>query len=73
MELKKKGAPVIICNEDHRFMVAEQTRQTGTVNPVIILEPVGKNTAPAVAVAAIHASCNDPEAILMVGACRSSH
>lgn len=64
--VEKKGSPVIICNEDHRFMVAEQTRQTGTVNPTIILEPVGKNTAPAVAVAAIHASCNDPEAILMV-------
>jgi len=61
-----KGAPIIICNEEHRFMVAEQVRQIGTQNPTIILEPVGRNTAPAVAVAAIHAFQSDPDAILMV-------
>jgi len=62
----KKSAPIIICNENHRFMVAEQIRQIGTQNPTIILEPAGRNTAPAVAVAAIHAFNSDPDAILLV-------
>lgn len=64
--LQTKGSPIVICNEDHRFMVAEQIRQTGVHNPSIILEPAGKNTAPAVAVAAIYAFNSDPDAILMV-------
>ncbi|WP_320735593.1 mannose-1-phosphate guanylyltransferase/mannose-6-phosphate isomerase [Enterobacter sp. 237C8] len=44
--------PVIICNEEHRFIVAEQLRQINALNE-IILEPIGRNTAPAVALAAI--------------------
>lgn len=64
--VEKKGAPIIICNENHRFMVAEQIRQTGVLNPTIMLEPVGRNTAPAVAIAAIHAFYSDPDAILMI-------
>lgn len=64
--VEKKGNPVIICNDDHRFMVAEQLRQAGVSSPSIILEPEGKNTAPAVAVAAIYAFFRDPDAILMV-------
>lgn len=64
--VEKKGAPIIICNEDHRFMVAEQIRQIGVMNPMIMLEPMGKNTAPAVAVAAIQAFYSDPEAILLI-------
>jgi mannose-1-phosphate guanylyltransferase/mannose-6-phosphate isomerase len=47
------GAPVVVCNESHRFMVAEQMLQLGTKPAAIILEPVGRNTAPAVAVAAL--------------------
>jgi len=47
------GAPVVVCNESHRFMVAEQMLQLGTKPGAIILEPVGRNTAPAVAVAAL--------------------
>lgn len=53
--LENTGPPILICNEDHRFMVAEQLRQIGIEEYVIILEPVGKNTAPAVATAALKA------------------
>mgnify|MGYP000497105687 CR=1 FL=1 len=48
--------PIVICNESHRFMIAEQMRERGIVPGAIILEPMGKNTAPAVAVAALHAA-----------------
>ncbi len=47
------GAPIVVCNESHRFMVAEQMHAYGTAPQAIILEPVGRNTAPAVAVAAL--------------------
>ncbi|MGB0732765.1 MAG: mannose-1-phosphate guanylyltransferase/mannose-6-phosphate isomerase [Pontibacterium sp.] len=46
------AAPQIICNEDHRFLVAEQLRQLD-ISPSIILEPVGRNTAPAIALSAL--------------------
>jgi len=46
--------PLIICNEEHRFIVAEQLRQINSKNIGVILEPVGKNTAPAIAIAAMH-------------------
>ncbi len=49
------SAPIIVCNEDHRFIVAEQMRQMNVDHPHIILEPEGKNTAPAIALAAIYA------------------
>ena len=45
--------PIIICNEEHRFVVAEQLRQIGIEQASIILEPVGKNTAPAITLAAL--------------------
>ncbi len=45
--------PIVVCNESHRFMVAEQMREQGSTPQAIILEPVGRNTAPAVAVAAL--------------------
>ena len=47
--------PIAICNENHRFMMAEQLWEIGTKPQAIILEPVGKNTAPAVAMAALAA------------------
>lgn len=47
------SAPIVVCNEDHRFMVAEQLREIGVKSDAIILEPVGRNTAPAVALAAL--------------------
>ena len=52
-------APLGVCNEDHRFMMAEQLREIGQVPLAIILEPVGKNTAPAVALAALSAESED--------------
>ena len=47
------GSPIVVCNDSHRFMVAEQLREFGAAAQAIILEPVGRNTAPAVAVAAL--------------------
>ena len=48
--------PIVVCNESHRFMVAEQLRELGSTPQAIVLEPVGRNTAPAVAVAALVAT-----------------
>lgn len=45
--------PIIVCNADHRFLVAEQCRQIGVKNPTILLEPAVRNTAPAIAAAAL--------------------
>jgi mannose-1-phosphate guanylyltransferase/mannose-6-phosphate isomerase len=50
--LDDPARPVVVCNEEHRFLVAEQLRQVGIEPAAIILEPIGRNTAPAVAVAA---------------------
>lgn len=58
--------PIIICNEDHRFMVAEQLRQININNPSIILEPIAKNTAPAIAVSAVKALELDLDPTLIV-------
>ncbi len=52
-------APIAVCNEDHRFMLAEQLWEIGIKPAAIILEPVGKNTAPAVALAALSAASAD--------------
>jgi mannose-1-phosphate guanylyltransferase/mannose-6-phosphate isomerase len=60
------AAPVVVCNEEHRFMVAEQLRQLNLEASALILEPEGRNTAPAVALAALHAANADPEAVLLV-------
>ncbi|MDO8860633.1 mannose-1-phosphate guanylyltransferase/mannose-6-phosphate isomerase [Haliea sp. E1-2-M8] len=60
------SAPVVVCNEEHRFMVAEQLRQVGIAPSALILEPVGRNTAPAVALAALQELARDPDAILLV-------
>lgn len=49
------AAPIVVCNAHHRFLVAEQLRAAGTPAAQIILEPVGRNTAPAVAIAALAA------------------
>ena len=60
------AAPMVICNEDHRFMVAEQLREVSTQQADIILEPVGRNTAPAIAVAALKALANKQDPLLLV-------
>ncbi len=58
--------PIVVCNEAHRFTVAEQIRELHVKAAAILLEPVGRNTAPAVALAALKALALDPEAILVV-------
>ena len=59
-------APVVICNEEHRFSVAEQFRANKIANSGIILEPVGRNTAPAIALAALNAVKNGDDPLLLV-------
>ncbi|MEX1198748.1 MAG: mannose-1-phosphate guanylyltransferase/mannose-6-phosphate isomerase [Pseudohongiellaceae bacterium] len=59
-------APIVVCNEDHRFMVAEQLRSAGVTPSAILLEPAARNTAPAIALAALQALQTDPEATLAV-------
>ena len=59
-------APVVICNEEHRFSVAEQFRANNIANSGIILEPVGRNTAPAIALAALNAVKNGDDPLLLV-------
>jgi mannose-1-phosphate guanylyltransferase / mannose-6-phosphate isomerase len=59
-------APLIVTNEDHRFLVAEQLRDLGRKDATIILEPAARNTAPAIAAAAFAAMAISPEAILLV-------
>jgi mannose-1-phosphate guanylyltransferase len=58
--------PVFICNEEHRFLVAEQVRQLSTTHGTILLEPEGRNTAPAIALAALNALAKDQDAMLLV-------
>ncbi|MBT4518414.1 MAG: mannose-1-phosphate guanylyltransferase/mannose-6-phosphate isomerase, partial [Halieaceae bacterium] len=60
------SAPIVVCNEGHRFMVAEQLRQINLGTDGLILEPEGRNTAPAVALAALHSLVNDADAVLLV-------
>ncbi len=58
--------PLLICQEDHRFIAAEQVRQTGISGAAILLEPAGRNTAPAIALAAFYALSHDPKALMLV-------
>ena len=60
------SSPLIICNEEHRFIVAEQLRQIDSENKGIILESVGKNTAPAIALAAIKLLSEYEDPVLLV-------
>ncbi len=59
-------SPIVVCNNDHRFMVAEQLQQLDISDPTIILEPFGKNTAPAIAIAALQAMAADKDPVLLV-------
>lgn len=59
-------APLVICNEEHRFSVAEQLRENDIDTSGIILEPIGRNTAPAVALAAMHALKIGEDPVLLV-------
>ena len=58
--------PIIVCNNDHRFLVAEQCQQIEIANLTILLEPVGRNTAPAIAAAALQSLKQADDAVLLV-------
>ncbi len=58
--------PLLICNTEHRFLVAEQVRAAGMAARAILLEPVGRNTAPAAALAAVTIAQADPRGILLL-------
>lgn len=60
------GRPIVVANEEHRFMVAEQLRQVGVAPAALLLEPVGRNTAPAIAVAALQAQAGGGDPLLLV-------
>jgi len=60
------ASPVVVTNEAHRFLVAEQLREIGVEGAQIILEPVGKNTAPALCLAALHIQQQDPAGLMLV-------
>ena len=60
------GDPIVICNEEHRFIVAEQLRKINIKPEAILLEPVGKNTAPAITVACLKAIENHLDPYLLV-------
>lgn len=58
--------PIVVCNEEHRFMVAEQLHEINRSDALIMLEPVARNTAPALALAALQASTLEENAVLLV-------
>ncbi|WP_323143972.1 mannose-1-phosphate guanylyltransferase/mannose-6-phosphate isomerase [Massilia phyllosphaerae] len=59
-------APLVVCGNEHRFLVAEQLRDIGITPHGILLEPAGRNTAPAVAAAAQFLKAQDPDAVMLV-------
>jgi mannose-1-phosphate guanylyltransferase/mannose-6-phosphate isomerase len=60
------AAPCVLANHEHRFIVAEQLQQLGITPASIVLEPVGRNTAPAALIASLQANCEDEEALLLL-------
>jgi mannose-1-phosphate guanylyltransferase/mannose-6-phosphate isomerase len=60
------GPPLVVCNNDHRFLIAEQMREIGVEPLGIFLEPMGRNTAPAAAVAALTLLKRDPDAVMLL-------
>jgi len=66
LRVQHLAPPILVCNEDHRFMLAEQLHSIGITPAAILLEPEAKNTAPAIALAAVKALEIDPQAIIAV-------
>ncbi len=58
------GPPMVVCNQEHRFLVAEQLRDAGVADARIVLEPVGRNSAPAIAAAALLLAEDAPQTVL---------
>ena len=60
------SAPIVVCNDAHRFLVAEQMQAIGVTPRAIVLEPVGRNTAPAAAIAALMVAEQDTNGIVLL-------
>src|SRR5512134_775705 len=60
------SAPTILCNDEHRFLIAEQLRDMACQPRALVLEPIGRNTAPAATVAALLLAKDDPEAVMLL-------
>jgi mannose-1-phosphate guanylyltransferase/mannose-6-phosphate isomerase len=60
------AAPIVVANQEHRFMAAEQLRECNAIPQALILEPIGRNTAPAIAIAALQALVAHEDALLLV-------
>ncbi len=65
-QLPEVTAPIVVASEDHRFLAADQLLEAGIKDADIVLEPLARNTAPAIALGALQALRRDPEAILLV-------
>lgn len=65
-DLAEAGSPLVLCNQNHRFLVAEQLREVGIEPAAIILEPVGRNTAPAAALAALQVNESGQDSTLLI-------
>ena len=66
LRISHLAPPIIVCNEDHRFMMAEQIHSIGITPAAILLEPASKNTAPAITLAALKAIDINPDAIIAI-------
>jgi mannose-1-phosphate guanylyltransferase/mannose-1-phosphate guanylyltransferase/mannose-6-phosphate isomerase len=66
MDRTRFAPPLVVANQEHRFIIAEQLRALGIDDPRIILEPIGRNTAPAAAVAALAALQDEPDACILI-------
>lgn len=66
VDIARIAPPLVVCNQEHRFMIAEQLRALNVEPTAILLEPVGRNTAPAIALAALTISRKDPDALMLV-------
>jgi mannose-1-phosphate guanylyltransferase/mannose-6-phosphate isomerase len=64
--MENVGEPILVCNEEHRFLVAEQLREIGKATRAIILEPVGRNTAPALTLAALAITSTGQDGMMLV-------
>ena len=60
------AAPLIVANEEHRFIIAEQLREIASAPEALLLEPIGRNTAPAACVAALRVAKREPDALMLV-------
>ncbi|QEE23678.1 mannose-1-phosphate guanylyltransferase/mannose-6-phosphate isomerase [Rhodanobacter glycinis] len=65
-QLPGVAAPIVVASEDHRFLAAEQLLEAGIEGGTLVLEPVARNTAPAIALGALEAIKRDPDALLLV-------